>query len=207
MIIFLNPLNLQQRRFMKNFPVVRVLKCPKRPPRETAKSPSLEVLKNRLHKQLSRAAQTYVILPSSRGIDKETSWDLCLGFCPSSAELQPKATHSDCLLPVTASTIGGSTSCVAVLPISFPLPHNTRTKGREIYVGYGCVPLLPGNHTQQAKDKEVWELLGWGLGHHFPASLPRKSSGLKPDLPPPMAQGQVQPNWPGECRPVTGAIP
>lgn len=143
MIIFLNPLNLQQRRFMKNFPVVRVLKCPKRPPRETAKSPSLEVLKNRLHKQLSRAAQTYVILPSSRGIDKETSWDLCLGFCPSSAELQPKATHSDCLLLVTPSAIGGSTSCVAVLPISFPLPHNYTYQRQRDICGIWLCPATP----------------------------------------------------------------
>lgn len=48
MLIFLNPLNLQQRRSMKNFLVLRVVKCPKRPPRETAKSPSLEVFKEQI---------------------------------------------------------------------------------------------------------------------------------------------------------------
>lgn len=53
----------------------------------------------------------------------------------------------------------------------------------------------------------VWELLSWGLAHHFPASLLRKSSILNPDLPSSMDQGQVQPNWPAECRPVAGAIP
>jgi len=54
---------------------------------------------------------------------------------------------------------------------------------------------------------EVCEQLSWGLGHQFPASLLRKSNGLKPDLPSLVAQAQVQPNWPGECRPVAGAIP
>lgn len=48
---------------MKNFLLGKVAKCQKRP-------------------QLSKAAQTYVLLPLSRGVDKETSWDLNLGSCP-----------------------------------------------------------------------------------------------------------------------------
>lgn len=92
MLIFLNLLNLQQIRFMKDFLVLSVVKWLKRPPRETVKSPSLEVLKNRLHKHLSGAAQTYVILPSNRRVDK-ISWDLCLGFSLYSTQLQPEALY------------------------------------------------------------------------------------------------------------------
>lgn len=55
---------------------------------------------------------------------------------------------------------------------------------------------------QQAQVKGVWELMCWGL-----AVLLRRINGLKPDLPSSVAQCQVQPNWPGECRPVAGAIP
>lgn len=55
---------------------------------------------------------------------------------------------------------------------------------------------------QQAQVKGVWELMCWGL-----AVLLRRINGLKPDLPSSVAQCQAQPNWPGECRPVAGAIP
>lgn len=46
---------------MKDFLVLRVVMCSKRPPRETVTFPTFDVLNNRLHKQLSRAAETYVI--------------------------------------------------------------------------------------------------------------------------------------------------
>lgn len=82
---------------MKNFLVLRVVKCSKRPPRETVTFPTFEILKNRLHKQLSRAAQTYVMQldPSSRRMEKDISWDLCLGFFHSSAQLQPEVLYLD----------------------------------------------------------------------------------------------------------------
>lgn len=59
----------------------------------------------------------------------------------------PAKTSTQMSLPVTPSAISRCSSCIAVLSISFPLQHITCPKGRKMYVGCGCVPLVPRNHT------------------------------------------------------------
>jgi len=120
MLIFLNPLILQQRWFMKNFPVLRVVKCPKRPLRET----EISIIRG-FKEQITRTAVKGSSEIHDPAFKQRGGQGDLLGslsrilplFCTTPA----KSSTLRCLLPVTPSAVGGSTRCIAVLSISFPL--------------------------------------------------------------------------------------